>query len=85
MFFCDNGVNWGDYVNLYGVYLFYMCVEDDDGNLNGVLLLNSNVMEVVFSFWLFFIYRIVGGIFDFYVFMGFSLENVIQEYIGVIG
>lgn len=85
MFSRDNGVNWGDYANLYGVHPFYMCVEDDDGNSNGVLLLNSNAMEVVFSPRPSLTYRTVGGILDFYVFMGSSPENVIQEYTGVIG
>lgn len=85
MFSRDNGVNWGDYANLYGVHPFYMCVEDDQGNSNGVLLLNSNAMEVVFSPRPSLTYRTVGGILDFYVFMGPTPENVIQQYTELIG
>ncbi|XP_061182189.1 maltase-glucoamylase-like [Saccostrea echinata] len=85
MFSRDNGVNWGDYANLYGVHPFYMCVEDDQGNSNGVLLLNSNAMEVVFSPRPSITYRTVGGILDFYIFMGPTPENVIQQYTELIG
>nr|XP_022314501.1 maltase-glucoamylase, intestinal-like [Crassostrea virginica] len=85
MFSRDNGVNWGDYANLYGVHPFYMCIEDDQGNSNGVLLLNSNAMEVVFSPRPSLTYRTVGGILDFYVFLGPKPESVIQEYTNRIG
>ena len=84
MFSRDNGVNGGEYANLYGVHPFYMCVEED-GNAHGVLLLNSNAMEIVLQPHPTLTYRTVGGILDFYLFFGPTPENVIQQYTGLIG
>lgn len=42
-------------------------------------------VEIVFQLVLVLIWRIIGGVFDFYMFMGFSLLEVVQQYIEVIG
>lgn len=34
-------------------------------------------LDYVFIFFFMLIYRIIGGIFDFYVFMGLEFENVV--------
>lgn len=85
MFSRDNGVNWGDYANLYGVHPFYLNIEDSDGNAHGVLLLNSNAMEIELNPLPSLTYRTIGGILDFYIFLGPSPEQVIQQYTSVIG
>ncbi|XP_063403845.1 maltase-glucoamylase-like [Mytilus trossulus] len=83
MFSRDNGVNGGDHANLYGVHPFYMCVEDD-GNAHGVLLLNSNAMEIVLQPHPTLAYRTTGGILDFYLFLGPTPEDVVRDYTSVL-
>eukprot|EP00762_Andalucia_godoyi_P004432 ANDGO_08168.mRNA.1 putative alpha-glucosidase Os06g0675700 len=69
-------------VNIYGVHPFYM--EYRNGKSHGVFLLNSNAMDVtVRSSSL--EYRTIGGVFDFYFFMGPDPEAVVQQYQEVIG
>uniref|UniRef100_A0A8C3BCL9 P-type domain-containing protein n=1 Tax=Cairina moschata TaxID=8855 RepID=A0A8C3BCL9_CAIMO len=70
--------------NLYGVHPFYMCVEDDS-NAHGVLLLNSNAQDVSLSPNPSLTFRTIGGILDFYVFLGPTPENVVQQYTEAIG
>ncbi|GAB6030873.1 hypothetical protein CHUAL_007707 [Chamberlinius hualienensis] len=70
--------------NLYGVQPFYMNVEND-GNANGVLLLNSNAQEIVLQPDQVLTYRSIGGILDFYIFMGPKPENVVQQLTQIIG
>ncbi|OWF38082.1 sucrase-isomaltase, intestinal-like [Mizuhopecten yessoensis] len=85
MFSRDNGVNWGDFANLYGVHPFYLNIEDFSGNSHGVLLLNSNAMEIELNPLPSLTYRTIGGILDFYIFLGPTPEQVIQQYTSVIG
>ncbi|XP_066295669.1 sucrase-isomaltase, intestinal-like [Branchiostoma lanceolatum] len=84
----------GNSDNLYGHQPFYMCLEDSDGNANGVFLLNSNAMEVVLQPPVTSVgrvamptvtYRVIGGLLDFYMFLGPSPENVVQQYTEMIG
>uniref|UniRef100_A0A8C4TN34 alpha-glucosidase n=1 Tax=Falco tinnunculus TaxID=100819 RepID=A0A8C4TN34_FALTI len=70
--------------NLYGVHPFYMCVEADS-NAHGVLLLNSNAQDVSLSPNPSLTFRTIGGILDFYVFLGPTPENVVQQYTEAIG
>uniref|UniRef100_A0A2C9KG08 P-type domain-containing protein n=1 Tax=Biomphalaria glabrata TaxID=6526 RepID=A0A2C9KG08_BIOGL len=81
----DQPPSWDAMANLYGVHPFYTCVEDNDGNTHGILLLNSNAQEYAFSDLPSLTFRTIGGILDFYLFMGSSPEEVIQQYTGVIG
>uniref|UniRef100_A0A8C3QIF6 alpha-glucosidase n=1 Tax=Cyanoderma ruficeps TaxID=181631 RepID=A0A8C3QIF6_9PASS len=72
------------FANLYGVHPFYMCVEPDS-NAHGVLLLNSNAQDVTLSPNPSLTFRTIGGILDFYLFLGPTPENVVQQYTEAIG
>ncbi|XP_038616574.1 maltase-glucoamylase, intestinal [Tachyglossus aculeatus] len=75
----------GDVKNLYGAHTFFLCLEDNTGNSFGVFLLNSNAMEVALQPTPAVTYRTIGGILDFYVFLGSSPEEVVREYLELIG
>uniref|UniRef100_A0A8D0F190 P-type domain-containing protein n=1 Tax=Strix occidentalis caurina TaxID=311401 RepID=A0A8D0F190_STROC len=66
-------------LNSYGFQPFYMGLEED-GNAHGVLLLNSNAMDVTFQPTPALTYRTTGGILDFYMVLGPTPELVVQEY-----
>ncbi|OXB77046.1 UNVERIFIED_CONTAM: hypothetical protein H355_007693 [Colinus virginianus] len=71
-------------LNSYGVHPFYMGLEED-GNAHGVLLLNSNGMDVTFQPTPALTYRTIGGILDFYVVLGPTPEVVVQQYTELVG
>ncbi|KFP46261.1 Maltase-glucoamylase, intestinal, partial [Cathartes aura] len=71
-------------LNSYGYQPFYMALEEG-GNAHGVLLLNSNAMDVTFQPTPALTYRTTGGILDFYVVLGPTPELVVQEYTALIG
>ncbi|XP_036037737.1 maltase-glucoamylase, intestinal [Onychomys torridus] len=71
--------------NLYGVQTFFLCLEDKSGLSFGVFLMNSNAMEVTLQPTPAITYRTIGGILDFYVFLGNTPEGVVQEYLELIG
>ncbi|KAI8495115.1 hypothetical protein Bbelb_271010 [Branchiostoma belcheri] len=80
----DSSPAAGDSANLYGQHPFYMCVEED-GNANGVFVLNSNAMDVTLQPGApdsapIVTYRVIGGVLDFYMFLGPTPENVVQQY-----
>ncbi|XP_008070613.1 sucrase-isomaltase, intestinal [Carlito syrichta] len=66
--------------NLYGHQTFFMCIEDVSGKSFGVFLMNSNAMEVFIQPTPIITYRVTGGILDFYVFLGDTPEQVVQQY-----
>ncbi|XP_060236113.1 probable maltase-glucoamylase 2 isoform X2 [Meriones unguiculatus] len=70
--------------NSYGVHPYYMALEDDS-NAHGVLLLNSNAMDVSLQPTPALTYRTVGGILDFYLVLGPTPELVTQQYTQLIG
>ncbi|XP_071949869.1 sucrase-isomaltase, intestinal-like [Antedon mediterranea] len=70
--------------NVYGAHPYYMAVEDD-GNTHGVLLMNSNAMDVVLQPLPALTYRTIGGVFDFYYFFGPSPENVVMQLSELLG
>ncbi|XP_052387400.1 sucrase-isomaltase, intestinal-like isoform X2 [Carassius gibelio] len=71
-------------LNSYGVHPFYMALEKST-NAHGVLLLNSNAMDVTFQPTPALTYRTIGGILDFYMVMGPTPEEVVQQYTEMIG
>ncbi|XP_068177890.1 lysosomal alpha-glucosidase isoform X2 [Antennarius striatus] len=70
--------------NLYGVHPFYLVMEDG-GNAHGVFLLNSNAMDVTLQPAPALTWRVIGGILDFYIFLGPDPGSVIGQYVEVIG
>lgn len=71
--------------NLYGHQTFFMCIEDGSGKSSGVFLMNSNAMEVFIQPTPIVTYRVIGGILDFYIFLGDTPEQVVQQYQELIG
>ncbi|XP_062388120.1 lysosomal alpha-glucosidase [Sardina pilchardus] len=70
--------------NLYGSHPFYL-VQECDGLAHGVFLLNSNAMEVVLQPMPALTWVSVGGILDFYIFLGPDPQSVVRQYQEVIG
>ncbi|XP_062930555.1 lysosomal alpha-glucosidase-like [Mobula hypostoma] len=70
--------------NLYGSHPFYLVMEED-GSAHGVFLLNSNAQDVLLQPSPALTWRTIGGIFDFYVFLGPNPKTVIRQYMDVIG
>ncbi|XP_033367482.1 maltase-glucoamylase, intestinal-like [Parus major] len=71
--------------NLAGVHTFFLCLEDNSGASMGVFLMNSNAMEVALTPAPAVTFRTIGGILDFYIFLGDTPEQVVQEYVQFIG
>lgn len=72
--------NW----NLYGAHPVYMNVEGD-GKANMVFLKNSNAMEVFLQPDPSITFRTIGGVLDFYIFVGDSPGHAVSLYTEAIG
>lgn len=72
------------YGNSYGSHPFYLAIESD-GKAHGVFLHNSNAMDVTLQPSPAITYRTVGGILDFYFFLGENPSDVVEEYLQFIG
>ncbi|XP_072320167.1 lysosomal alpha-glucosidase [Eucyclogobius newberryi] len=70
--------------NLYGVHPFYLGLEEA-GLAHGFFLLNSNAMDVVLQPAPAITWRTIGGILDFYLFLGPEPASVVQQYLEVVG
>jgi len=71
-----------DNQNIYGAHPFYM--ELRAGKAHGVLLLNSNGMDVDLEDG-FLTYKVIGGVLDFYFFMGPTPADVVAQYTEFVG
>ncbi|XP_066565478.1 sucrase-isomaltase, intestinal isoform X2 [Amia ocellicauda] len=83
--FTRDGFPNGETHNLYGHYTFFLCLEDESGQSFGVFLMNSNAMEITIQPAPAVTYRTIGGILDFYIFLGNSPEAVVREYLELTG
>ncbi|XP_065212096.1 lysosomal alpha-glucosidase-like [Planococcus citri] len=73
-----------DNTNLYGTHPFYLSMEKS-GASHGVFLLNSNAMDIILQPAPAITYRTIGGVLDFYFFLGPSPRDVVSQYYEVIG
>ena len=85
-----SGTNWDTNSNHYGQHPFYLVMEQTSnqilsGRMHGVLLLNSNAMDYSFDSTPSLTLRTIGGILDFFVFLGPNPEQVIQQYTWLVG
>ncbi|ETM42904.1 hypothetical protein L914_11515 [Phytophthora nicotianae] len=69
--------------NLYGSHPFFMGI-NGDGKAHGVLLLNSNGMDMTFEDGK-IVYQTIGGILDFHIVAGPSPADVVSQYTGLTG
>lgn len=72
-------------IHLYGDHPFYMTVEDDVGNSNGIFMFNSNAMDILLQPKPAITWRTIGGIFDLFIFVGPEPQQVVRQYIKLIG
>lgn len=70
--------------NLYGSHPFYLVMEES-GNSHGVFLLNSNAMDVILQPMPAITFRPIGGVLDFYIFLGPTPAQVVSQYNDLIG
>ncbi|RDX77258.1 Alpha-xylosidase 1, partial [Mucuna pruriens] len=72
--------------DLYGAHPVYMDLRNEGGMpyAHGVLLLNSNGMDVFYR-GTSLTYKVVGGVLDFYFFAGPTPLNVVDQYTSLIG
>ncbi|XP_040043098.2 sucrase-isomaltase, intestinal [Gasterosteus aculeatus] len=83
--FTRDGFPNGGTHNLYGHYPFFLCLEEESGKSFGVFLMNSNAMDVTLQPAPAVTYRTIGGVLDFYILFGDTPEQVVQEFLELVG
>ena len=63
----------------YGTHPFYLMYETKPTDAHGVLLINSNAMDIIMTHTPSLTYRVIGGVLDFYIFMGPTAMDVIAR------
>ncbi|XP_077243931.1 alpha-xylosidase 1-like [Tasmannia lanceolata] len=73
-------------MDLYGSHPVYMDLRNVEGQAfaHGVLLLNSNGMDVFYR-GSSLTYKVIGGVFDFYFFAGTEPLDVVNQYTSLVG
>jgi len=71
----------------YGTHPFYLMVEKNQKERysHGVMLFNSNAMETILQPTPAIIWRTIGGILDFYIFLGPTAADVVRQNIELLG
>ena len=69
----------------YGSHPFYLMYEDKGDNAHGFLLRNSNPMDVIFTHTPALSIRTIGGILDFFLFLGPSPVDVMRQKTDILG
>ena len=87
IFTADHGTP--EHMNLYGAQPMYVELRPS-GNSHGVLLLNSNGMDVVITSSNYtgsstIDFKAIGGIVDLFVMVGPSVDNVVQQFTRIVG
>jgi lysosomal alpha-glucosidase len=81
--------NFGDHPlrdkSAYGHHPFYMMFDDADGNAHALYLRNSNPMDVVMTSTPAVSFRTIGGVLDFFLFLGPSPDDVMRQRAELIG
>lgn len=70
---------------LYGSHPFYLTNETVSGFSSGVFLFNSNAMDIITQPAPAITFRTIGGILDFFIFLGPTPEDVVKQYHNLIG
>ncbi|XP_023211344.1 lysosomal alpha-glucosidase-like [Centruroides sculpturatus] len=68
----------------YGTHPFYLDLEES-GKSHGVVLINSNAMDIILQPAPAITYRPIGGILDFFIFLGPKPLDVVRQYTRIIG
>lgn len=69
---------------LYGSHPFYLSAEADN-SVHGVFLFNSNPMDIITQPQPALTYRTIGGVLDFFIFLGPTAEETLEQYHNLIG
>lgn len=76
--------SWNVDIPLYSTYPFWMEIREG-GRAHGVLLLNSNGMDIEYKKGDVLTFKVLGGVFDFYFFAGPSPLAVVDQYTQLVG
>lgn len=71
---------------LYGTHPFYVMQESEtEVNSHGVLLFNNNPQDIILQPTPAVTYRTIGGVLDFYIYLGPTPQEVVAQHIELVG